>query len=314
MVNDLGGAKDGTGGSSEAAKSVVAEIEALGHVAGDPDDFRFFVDYMHARGIGVILDWVPSHFPEDAHGLGFFDGSHLYEHPDRRKGYHPDWKSLIFNYGRNEVRNFLLSSAIYWLEEMHIDGLRVDARGARRKTLRGTPAEGWSSAPPGGAPSASVLTYAEVWRVDAPTQLPVFSRADSLTGSGADGLEGLTRYTTRAVRDGDDWVINGEKIYVTDGERSDTLVVWATLDKSLGKAAIKSFIVEKGTPGCEVTRLEHKMGIRASDTADAPALWPKSATRVGSMRPASSSYRTVPNENTSERASAASPRACSGDM
>ncbi|MDC8004642.1 1,4-alpha-glucan branching protein GlgB [Aureisphaera galaxeae] len=94
---------------------------------GKPEDFMLLVDELHANGIGVILDWVPSHFPEDAHGLGFFDGSHLYEHPDRRKGYHPDWKSLIFNYGRNEVRSFLISNAIFWLDRYHADGLRVDA-------------------------------------------------------------------------------------------------------------------------------------------------------------------------------------------
>ncbi len=94
---------------------------------GSPEDFKFLVDALHRAGIGVILDWVPSHFPEDAHGLGFFDGSHLYEHPDRRKGYHPDWKSLIFNYGRNEVRAFLISNALFWLDHFHVDGLRVDA-------------------------------------------------------------------------------------------------------------------------------------------------------------------------------------------
>ncbi len=94
---------------------------------GKPEDFKFLVDKFHQAGIGVILDWVPSHFPEDAHGLGFFDGSHLYEHPDRRRGYHPDWKSLIFNYGRNEVRAYLISNAIFWLDKYHIDGLRVDA-------------------------------------------------------------------------------------------------------------------------------------------------------------------------------------------
>lgn len=94
---------------------------------GKPEDFKVLVDKFHQKGIGVILDWVPSHFPEDAHGLGFFDGSHLYEHPDRRRGYHPDWKSLIFNYGRNEVRAFLISNAIFWLDHYHVDGLRVDA-------------------------------------------------------------------------------------------------------------------------------------------------------------------------------------------
>ena len=94
---------------------------------GKPQDFMVLVDKLHQAGIGVILDWVPSHFPDDAHGLGFFDGSNLYEHPDRRKGYHPDWKSLVFNYGRNEVRSFLISNAIFWLQQYHVDGLRVDA-------------------------------------------------------------------------------------------------------------------------------------------------------------------------------------------
>ncbi|SHH57345.1 1,4-alpha-glucan branching protein GlgB [Flavobacterium defluvii] len=94
---------------------------------GKPQDFMVLVDRLHQEGIGVILDWVPSHFPDDSHGLGFFDGSHLYEHPDRRKGYHPDWKSLVFNYGRNEVRAFLISNAVFWLQNYHVDGLRVDA-------------------------------------------------------------------------------------------------------------------------------------------------------------------------------------------
>ncbi|MGB5556117.1 MAG: 1,4-alpha-glucan branching protein GlgB, partial [Flavobacteriaceae bacterium] len=94
---------------------------------GKPEDFKVLVDKFHQNDIGVILDWVPSHFPEDAHGLGNFDGSNLYEHPDRRRGYHPDWKSLIFNYGRNEVRAFLISNAFFWLEQFHVDGLRVDA-------------------------------------------------------------------------------------------------------------------------------------------------------------------------------------------
>ncbi len=94
---------------------------------GDPDDFRFFVDYCHQHGIGVILDWVPAHFVKDAHGLGRFDGTALYEHEDPRRGEHPDWGTYIFNYGRFEVRNFLVANALYWLDQFHVDGLRVDA-------------------------------------------------------------------------------------------------------------------------------------------------------------------------------------------
>ncbi len=94
---------------------------------GAPEDFAFLVDRLHQAGIGVILDWVPSHFPSDLHGLSYFDGTYTFEHMDPKRGYHPEWKSYIFNFGRHEVRAFLLSSALFWLEKYHVDGLRVDA-------------------------------------------------------------------------------------------------------------------------------------------------------------------------------------------
>jgi 1,4-alpha-glucan branching enzyme len=97
------------------------------HRYGTPDDFRYFVDYCHQRGVGVILDWVPAHFPKDAFSLEYFDGTHLYEHADPRQGMHKDWGTLIFNYGRHAGRNFLIDSALHWFDQFHMDGIRIDA-------------------------------------------------------------------------------------------------------------------------------------------------------------------------------------------
>lgn len=164
---------------------------------GTPQDFMYLIDYLHQHGIGVILDWVPSHFPTDEHGLGFFDGAHLYEHAYPQKGFHPDWKSFIFNYGRHEVRSFLLSSALFWLDKYHADGLRVDAVSSMLYLDYSRKEGEWMPNPYGGRENLEAITflrrfneevykdYADVQTIaEESTAWPMVSRPTYLGGLG----------------------------------------------------------------------------------------------------------------------------------
>jgi 1,4-alpha-glucan branching enzyme len=139
---------------------------------GSPQDLMYLIDYLHQQGIGVVLDWVPSHFPNDEHGLSYFDGTHLFEHHDMRKGFHPDWKSAIFNYGRNEVRSFLLSSAFFWLEKYHIDGLRVDAVASMLYLDYGRQPGQWIPNAKGGKENLEAVDFLRQFNSDIHTAFP----------------------------------------------------------------------------------------------------------------------------------------------
>jgi 1,4-alpha-glucan branching enzyme len=142
------------------------------HRYGTPQDLMFLVDQFHQNDIGVILDWVPSHFPDDPHGIGYFDGTHLFEHADARQGFHPDWKSLIFNYGRHEVRSFLLSSAFFWLDRYHADGLRVDAVASMLYLDYSRPAGGWVPNKYGGRENLEAIDFLKRFNEAVHTEFP----------------------------------------------------------------------------------------------------------------------------------------------
>src|SRR5207249_7799617 len=166
---------------------------------GTPDDFRFLVDTLHQQRIGVILDWVPAHFPKDDFALRRFDGSALYEHEDPRLGEHPDWGTLIFNYGRNEVRNFLVANALYWLEEFHADGLRVDAVASMLYLDYSRPAGEWLRNRHGGRENLEAIEFLkqfnEAIRVEEPGCITVAEESTAwpgVTTPVADGGLGFT--------------------------------------------------------------------------------------------------------------------------
>jgi 1,4-alpha-glucan branching enzyme len=139
---------------------------------GSPEDFMYFVDHCHQNGIGVLLDWVPAHFPRDAHGLRMFDGTHLYEHADPRQGEHPDWGTLIFNYGRNEVCNFLIANGLFWLDKYHIDGLRVDAVASMIYLDYSRGPEQWIPNEFGGRENLSAISFLKEFNEQAHLQYP----------------------------------------------------------------------------------------------------------------------------------------------
>ena len=139
---------------------------------GTPQDFMFLVDTLHRRGIGMILDWVPSHFTQDEHGLGYFDGTHLYEHADRRQGHHPDWDTEIFNYGRHEIRSFLLSSARFWLDKYHVDGLRLDTVASMLYLDYSRPAGEWVPNRYGGRENLEAIDFLRRFNEDVRRDFP----------------------------------------------------------------------------------------------------------------------------------------------